>query len=203
MFTAGELPRRVGRPADRCQSLYAILTGRVTQHRRQRGLERRQWRVRIPRQSVTALAHAGGRVLRPGLVARPAGPDGQRRPALRAAVPVHAAEQQLFDGHPRRASAACRGRIPIPLQPVPAWHQPGAPRRSSTSARARTAYNTDYNNWAPSAGVAWTLEGVAGCIGPHFRPQRGRHGPPRRLHAAFSREGMADFTGIGSAPTPA
>ena len=112
MFTQANFPGASAAQLNQAQALYAIITGRVTSICGERGTGRRQWSVRIPRPLDSALSHAGGGVLRSGLLADPAGPDDQCGPSLRAAVPVHAAKRQLFDRHGRQL-----------LRPL--WDEPG------------------------------------------------------------------------------
>jgi hypothetical protein len=58
-----------------------------------------------------------------------------------------------------------------------------------------SAYNTDYNNFAPSLGVAWTLGGRAGLLGTIL----GRNEADSVLRAGYTlgynRPGTSDFTG--------
>jgi hypothetical protein len=57
------------------------------------------------------------------------------------------------------------------------------------------AYETDYDNWAPSAGFAWTFRGGTGLLGRIF----GRDDADSVLRGgftrAYSREGMSAFSG--------
>jgi hypothetical protein len=56
------------------------------------------------------------------------------------------------------------------------------------------AYETDYNNWAPSVGVAWTLKGSSGAMGAIFGRSDGDSVLRGGFTKAFSREGMARFS---------
>ncbi|MEW5982627.1 MAG: TonB-dependent receptor [Acidobacteriota bacterium] len=61
-------------------------------------------------------------------------------------------------------------------------------------------YNTDYNNFAPSVGVAWTTGGQSGFLG-RLLGQQGDSVIRGGYSRAFSRNGMSDFTGrFGSNP---
>ena len=56
------------------------------------------------------------------------------------------------------------------------------------------AYNTDYNNWAPSVGVAWTINNAPGV----FRSITGNEGDTvirAGFTRAYNRSGMNDFSG--------
>jgi hypothetical protein len=61
--------------------------------------------------------------------------------------------------------------------------------------KGESAYNTDWNNFAPSIGLAWTLGGKAGLLGGLF----GRNEADSVLRAGYTlgynRPGTSDFTG--------
>jgi hypothetical protein len=75
-----------------------------------------------------------------------------------------------------------------------AGNLPGARTTFINFGAGTPAYETDYDNWAPSVGVAWTLSGSSGLLGTLF----GRNEADSVLRAgftrAFSREGMANFS---------
>ena len=75
-----------------------------------------------------------------------------------------------------------------------AGNQPGAPTTFINFGEGTPAYNTDYNNWAPSVGVAWTLKGSAGLTGLIFGRNEGDSVLRGGFTKAFSREGMARFS---------
>jgi len=56
------------------------------------------------------------------------------------------------------------------------------------------AYDTDYNNWAPSLGLAWTLKGSTGFLGTIFGHNDADSVLRSGFTRAFSREGMANFS---------
>ncbi len=56
------------------------------------------------------------------------------------------------------------------------------------------AYDTDYNNFAPSLGVAWTLRGSNGFMGTILGRNEGDSVIRGGFTRAFSREGMARFS---------
>jgi hypothetical protein len=56
------------------------------------------------------------------------------------------------------------------------------------------ANETDYNNWAPSVGAAWTLRGGTGILGTIFGREEGDSVIRGGFTRAFSREGMARFS---------
>ncbi len=81
------------------------------------------------------------------------------------------------------------------LQPVPAGQSAGCPPDVHQLRPGTPAYNTDYNNCAPSVGVAWTLKGSDRT---HRARMFGRNEGDSVLRGgftrAFSREGMANFS---------
>jgi hypothetical protein len=56
------------------------------------------------------------------------------------------------------------------------------------------AYETDYNNFAPSVGVAWTLRGSTGFLGALFGKNEADSVVRGGFTRAFSREGTARFS---------
>ena len=67
--------------------------------------------------------------------------------------------------------------------------------RSSATSRGRRRYDTDWNNFAPSVGVAWTPSAGAGAGWRDAGQTRAtRH--PRRLLASLQPQGHGDFTGV-------
>jgi hypothetical protein len=56
------------------------------------------------------------------------------------------------------------------------------------------AYETDWDNFAPSVGVAWTLKGSGGVLGSIFGNNEGDSVIRGGFTRAFSREGMARFS---------
>ena len=75
-----------------------------------------------------------------------------------------------------------------------AGNQPGAPTTFINFGAGTPAYNTDYNNWAPSVGVAWTLKGSSGLMGSILGRSEGDTVVRAGFTKAFSREGMANFS---------
>jgi hypothetical protein len=61
-------------------------------------------------------------------------------------------------------------------------------------AKGVDAYNTDYNNWAPSAGFAWTLNGAPGLLGK-ITGKDGDSVIRGGFTRAYNRSGLNDFTG--------
>ena len=60
------------------------------------------------------------------------------------------------------------------------------------------AYETDYDNFAPSVGMAWTLKGSTGVMGALFGKNEGDSVLRGGFTRAFSREGMGTFSGVFS-----
>ena len=54
-----------------------------------------------------------------------------------------------------------------------AGNLPGARPTFINFGEGTPAYDTDYDNWAPSVGVAWTLKGSSGVMGTSFRQNEG------------------------------
>ena len=75
-----------------------------------------------------------------------------------------------------------------------AGNLPGAPTTFINFGEGTPAYNTDYDNWAPSVGVAWTLKGSSGLMGTIFGRNEGDSVLRAGFTRAFSREGMANFS---------
>ena len=73
-------------------------------------------------------------------------------------------------------------------------NQPGVKPTFKQLTAGTPAYNTDYNNVAPSVGLAWTPGGKTGLLGALMGPEGDfviRGGYTR----SFSRPGLNDFTG--------
>ncbi len=60
--------------------------------------------------------------------------------------------------------------------------------------KGQAAYNTDRNNVAPSAGVAWTLPARTGLVGHMFGSQEGDSVLRAGYTLGYNRPGMSDFT---------
>jgi hypothetical protein len=60
--------------------------------------------------------------------------------------------------------------------------------------KGTSAYETDYDNWAPSVGIAWTLKGSSGVLGHILGRNEGDSVLRGGFTRAFSREGMARFS---------
>jgi hypothetical protein len=61
--------------------------------------------------------------------------------------------------------------------------------------KGESAYNTDRNNFAPSVGLAWTLNGRGGLLGAVFGAQEGDSVLRGGYTLGYNRPGMSDFTG--------
>ena len=57
------------------------------------------------------------------------------------------------------------------------------------------AYNTDYNNFAPSVGVNWTIGGRGGLLGGMFGREQGDSVLRAGYTLGYNRPGTSDFTG--------
>ena len=57
------------------------------------------------------------------------------------------------------------------------------------------AYNTDYNNFAPSVGLAWTLPATSGILGGLFGANEGDSVLRAGYTLGYNRPGTSDFTG--------
>ncbi|HSC25743.1 MAG TPA: TonB-dependent receptor [Vicinamibacterales bacterium] len=71
---------------------------------------------------------------------------------------------------------------------------PGQASEFYNFGKGTAAYDTDWNNLAPSVGLAWTLHGSQGPFGLVFGRQEGDSVLRAGYTRAYSREGMANFT---------
>ena len=75
-----------------------------------------------------------------------------------------------------------------------AGNTPGVRPTFIAFGKGTPAYETDYNNWAPSVGIAWTLGGREGFLGTLMGRNEGDSVIRGGFTRAFSREGMARFS---------
>ena len=71
---------------------------------------------------------------------------------------------------------------------------PGVAPTFINFGKGTAAYETDYNNFAPSLGLAWTLSGSTGFLGTLLGQNEGDSVIRGGFTRAFSREGMARFS---------
>ena len=162
MFNSANFPGASTAALTEARNIYAILTGRVTAVTGNARLDPSTGEYvylgnLFERSRMNSVCD-----VRAGLVARVAGGDGELRAALGHPAPVHAAQQRLVDrddgrslrrvGHRirtgRAAAATCSSRA--------TWQAAPASCPSYTAFTPGTSgYKTDWNNFAPNAGVAW------------------------------------------------
>jgi hypothetical protein len=75
-----------------------------------------------------------------------------------------------------------------------AGNMPGVHPTFIAFGKGTSAYETDYDNWAPSVGIAWTLKGSSGVLGHILGRNEGDSVLRGGFTRAFSREGMARFS---------
>ena len=153
-------------------NLYAVLTGRVTAITGNARLDPNTGKYVYIGTSRAGRTAAGSRCLRSGQLADATEPVDQCRRAVCGATAVLRVERQLFHGDARRRLGHLRKR---------AWLQserPDAGDVQSLQARRHArhsptyqnlgegveAYQTDWDNIAPSIGVNWTPGGQTGVL---------------------------------------
>ena len=174
MFNAANFPGASADHLNQAQALYAIITGRVTQLASNAGLD----------EDTQEYTFLGLRTQRARM--REAGFFFQDSWRIRPDLTINAGlrYELQFPFTPRNNSYSTRycrellrsvGDEPgYLLQPVPGGQSCLVlPTAFINFGEGTAAYNTDYNNWAPSVGVAWTLKGGVGAHGHHVRPERG------------------------------
>ena len=195
----GQLPGRVGGAADRCAR--ALCAAHGPRHRRDRPGRARSGDQQIRQPRPAPPRGQARRVLgvRPGLVARDADADAQRRRALGRADAVLAVERHHDDGEPgrhlRRVGHRQRRHLRR-LQFLRARRerrQGAGVHRSSRPARAATTPTgtTSRRTSALRGGRASRAAGCATLLGdPEQATMRGGYSE------AFERQGIGGFTGI-------
>ena len=78
------------------------------------------------------------------------------------------------------------------MQPLPGGQRRAAPTSFINFGAGTPGYDTDFDNWAPSVGVAWTPRARRDSPAPSLAERR-RSVVRRGYTRAFSREGIADF----------
>ena len=194
MFNAANFPGASADHLNQAQALYAIITGRVTQLSSNAGLD----------EDSQEYAFLGLRTQRARM--REAGFFFQDSWRIRPDLTINAGlrYELQFPFTPRNnsystptAESFCgrSGTNPDTFCNLfQAGNQPGAATAFINFGEGTPAYNTDYNNWAPSIGVAWTLKGGDGLMGTMFGRTEGDSVLRAGYTRAFSREGMANFS---------
>ena len=123
-------------------------------------------------------------------------PHHQRRPALRAAVAVHRAQQQLCDGdnggHLRRVG---RGRTGTAATCSSRGAGPGVKPTFVNLQKGAKASDIDWNNLAPNVGFNWSPSAASGLAGAVLGEQ-GDTSSAAASRWSYNRNGMTDFTGV-------
>jgi hypothetical protein len=194
IFNATNFPGASAAQLNQAQALYALLTGRVTQI----GAEGRL------NENTNQYEYLGQSTQRARM--REAGFFIQDSWRIRPNLTINAGlrYELQFPFSPRNDSYSTAtvesfcGRSGTNPDTVcnlfQAGNQPGAPTTFINFGKGTPAYNTDYDNWAPSVGVAWTFNGSSGLMGTIFGRSEGDSVLRGGFTRAFSREGMANFS---------
>jgi hypothetical protein len=194
MFTAANFPGASGAQLTAAQAQYAILTGRVSAIGGQAALN----------EETGEYDYLGNAIQRARM--REAGifvQDSWRiRPNLTLNAGVRYELQFPFTPRNNSYSTATMdsfcgvsGTNPdTTCNLFQAGNMPGAPPTFIQFGEGTPAYETDFNNWAPSVGLAYTLKGLDGILGRVFGREDGTSVLRGGFTRAFSREGMARFS---------
>jgi hypothetical protein len=194
MFNATNFPGASSDQLNQAQALYAILTGRVTQLASNAALGEDSGQY-----EYLGLSTQRARMREGGFFVQ----DSWR---IRPDVTINAGlrYELQFPFTPRNNSYSTAtvegfcgrsGTNPDTFCNLfQAGNQPGAPTTFINFGEGTPAYSTDYDNWAPSVGVAWTLKGGSGLTGTVFGRNDGDSVFRAGFTRSFSREGMANFS---------
>ena len=195
MFTAANFPGASTAQLNQAQSLYAVVTGRVASIGANAALS----------EESNQYEYLGNSVQRSRM--REAGFFIQDSWRIRPDVTINAGlrYELQFPFTPRNDSystatlesfCGISGTNPTTVcnlfQP---GVTPGVAPTFIAFGKGTAAYETDYNNWAPSVGIAWTLKGSGGFMGTVFGRNEGDSVLRGGFTRAFSREGMNAFSG--------
>jgi hypothetical protein len=195
MFTAANFPGASAAQLSQAQALYAIVTGRITQIGANAALS----------ETSNQYEYLGNSVQRARM--REAGFFIQDSWRIRPDLTVNAGlrYELQFPFTPRNNSystatldsfCGVSGTNPTTVcnlfQP---GLMPGVRPTFIAFGKGSPAYETDYDNWAPSVGVAWTLKGSTGVLGTILGRNEGDSVFRGGFTRAFSREGMNAFSG--------
>ena len=194
MFGPANFPGASQNQLNQAQALYGIVTGRVTELGANAGLDEDSGQY-----TYLGLAAQRARMREAGFFVQ----DSWR---IRTDLTINAGlrYELQFPFTPRNNSystatfdAFC-GRSGTSPDTVcnlfQSGNMPGERPTFDNFGKGQPAYDTDYNNWAPSVGVAWTLGGSSGMIGSLFGRSEGDSVIRAGFTKAFSREGMANFS---------
>ena len=195
MFTTANLPGASQAQLSAAQSLYALLTGRVSQITANAALS----------EETNGYEYLGNSVQRARM--REAGFFIQDSWRLRPNLTINAGlrYELQFPFTPRNNSystatldsfCGVSGTNPDTVCNLfQAGHMPGVHPTFIAFGQGTAAYETDYDNWAPSVGAAWTLKGSTGVLGSILGANEGDSVIRAGFTRAFSREGMNAFSG--------
>jgi hypothetical protein len=194
MFTTANLPGASAAQLSQAQSLYALMTGRVTQIAANAALG----------ETSNEYEYLGNSVQRAQM--REMGFFVQDSWRIRPNVTINAGlrYELQFPFSPRNNSystatlesfCGISGTNPATVCNLfQAGNTPGVLPTFIGFGKGTKAYDTDWDNIAPSAGVAWTLRGSSGPLGTIFGRNEGDAVVRAGWTRAYSREGMARFS---------
>jgi hypothetical protein len=194
MFTTANFPGASAAQLAAAQSLYAVLTGRVTNVLGQAALGEESNEYEYMGNSIQrARMQEAGIYLQDSWRLRP---DFTINAGVRYDVQFPFTPQNNSYSTATLASfCGVSGTNPSTVcnlfQP---GVMPGTRPEFIAFGKGTKAYETDYNNVAPSAGFAWTLKGSGGVLGALFGRNDGDSVLRGGFTRAFSREGMARFS---------
>jgi hypothetical protein len=204
MFTAANFPGASGTDLTNAQNLYAMLTGRISTLSREARIDAETDKYVIMGESYAEgyLEDIGFYVqdswrVRQNLTVN-AGLRYQIQPAFTA---LNSSYSNASIDDVMGVTGVGPDFVPGSLQTNLGYlFQPGVLKGAAPTYDAMTkgtkAYNTDFNNWAPNIGAAWTLPAAEGGILKTLFGNEGDSVVRAGFTVAFQRNGMGDFTGV-------
>jgi len=195
MFNTTNFPGASQAQLSQAQSLYALVTGRVSQIGANAALS----------ETSSEYEYLGNSVQRARM--REAGLFVQDSWRIRPDLTINAGVRYelQFPFTPRNNSystatlesfCGVSGTNPATICNLfQAGNTPGIQPTFIAFGQGSRAYETDYDNFAPSVGAAWTLRGSAGVLGAIFGRNEGDSVLRGGFTRAYSREGMNAFSG--------
>ena len=194
MFNQGNFPGASAAQLNQAQALYALVTGRIVSIGANAALS----------ETSSEYEYLGNSVQRARM--REAGFFIQDSWRLRPDLTINAGlrYELQFPFSPRNDSystatlesfCGISGTNPSTVCNLfQAGNMPGVHPTFIAFGKGTSAYETDYDNWAPSVGIAWTLKGSSGVLGHILGRNEGDSVLRGGFTRAFSREGMARFS---------
>ena len=191
MFTPANFPGASNTQITAARNLYAVLTGRLSSIAGNARLNED-----TNEYEYLGLGTQRGRMREFGLfvagqLAGALEPDGQRRAALRAAAAFLRA-QQLYATATVEDVWGVSGVGNLFMPGVMTGKKP----TFTGYGKGEPAYDTDYNNFAPTLGLAWAPGPRGGLIGRLLGRQDGDSVFRAGYSLAYNRPGMSDFSDV-------